>query len=170
MASEDDTKHIQSRTHDSSQMNAVTVEDSISGLEAMATLSNSGNEFGYSEDIEVATNEDLSYSFRPGTFVVNDENQVLLQCHRCNNTYKNKSSLMIHMRRKHKNSLVTLGKMPCLEGDCSFRGNRIVSLISHLIRAHQKKFQCEKVTFQCQQGKYGSLMWTAFSSFSLFFS
>ncbi|KAG7170046.1 uncharacterized protein LOC121864972 [Homarus americanus] len=69
-------------------------------------------------------------------------------CQVCNKTYKNKRSLSTHLRVKHNLSAQSRAKMPCLESGCEFRGNRIARLISHLIRTHKMKFQCEKVTFQ----------------------
>nr|XP_053632295.1 uncharacterized protein LOC128688425 isoform X1 [Cherax quadricarinatus] len=80
--------------------------------------------------------------------VSQDEDNENTVCRVCSKTYKNKSSLATHLRVKHNLSTETRAKMPCLESGCDFRGNRIARLISHLIRAHKMKFQCEKVTFQ----------------------
>ncbi|XP_071513030.1 uncharacterized protein [Panulirus ornatus] len=79
---------------------------------------------------------------------MSQEDEQSTICHICSKTYKNKSSLSTHLRVKHNLSAQSRAKMPCLEPGCDFRGNRIARLISHLIRAHKMKFQCEKVTFQ----------------------
>lgn len=74
-------------------------------------------------------------------------------CHLCKKVYKNKSSLATHLRAKHKLCGNRRAKMPCLEVGCGFRASRIARLISHLIKAHKMKFQCEKVKFQNKDGK-----------------
>lgn len=87
-----------------------------------------------------------------------DDQQEDKVCTVCNKTYKNKGSLATHLRAKHNMSIGHRAKMPCLESGCDFRGNRIARLITHLIRAHKKKFQCEKVTFKQKEGKADWLM------------
>lgn len=102
---------------------------------------------------------DASESVRDGSVEKNEvldmsqEDEQSTICHICSKTYKNKSSLSTHLRVKHNLSAQSRAKMPCLEPGCDFRGNRIARLISHLIRAHKMKFQCEKVTFQHKDGR-----------------
>ncbi|XP_064087843.1 uncharacterized protein LOC135202394 [Macrobrachium nipponense] len=74
-----------------------------------------------------------------------------VECLKFHKKYKNKKSLASHIRVKHKETLATCAKMPCLEKECDFRASRIANLISHLVRIHKKKFLCEKVTFQHQE-------------------
>lgn len=76
-----------------------------------------------------------------------------LLCQLCKKAYKNKSSLATHLRTKHNLCGTSRAKMPCLEVGCDFRANRIARLITHLIKAHKMKFQCEKVKFQNKDGK-----------------
>lgn len=82
-----------------------------------------------------------------------EENEIAVLCPICNRMYKTTVSLTSHLRKTHNFYKPDRNKMPCLESGCSFRTNRIVRLITHLIRSHKLKFQCEKVTFQQKDGK-----------------
>lgn len=83
---------------------------------------------------------------------LSSQNMVVIEgrvlCQLCKKAYKNRSSLTTHLRVKHNLCGNSRAKMPCLEPGCDFRANRIARLITHLIKAHKMKFQCEKVKFQ----------------------
>lgn len=107
------------------------------------------------EGMDRATREESDYSNQAIDLsrreIVVNEGRVA--CHICKKAYKNKSSLATHLRAKHNLCGNTRAKMPCLEVSCDFKANRIARLITHLIKAHKMKFQCEKVTFQNKDGK-----------------
>lgn len=76
------------------------------------------------------------------------DEDIAVLCPICKRMYKTRVSLTSHLRKTHNFYKSNRNKMPCLETGCNFRTNRIVRLITHLIRTHKLKFQCEKVTFQ----------------------
>ncbi|KAK7026888.1 hypothetical protein SK128_012651 [Halocaridina rubra] len=105
---------------------------------------------------ENSTSDDLSSStiredIQSENAVFDSSTSKTMECHICHRRYKNRNSLATHIRVKHKNTLVARANMPCLEANCDFRGCRITSLITHLIRTHKKKFQCEKIHFQHEE-------------------
>lgn len=114
----------------------IVLEEIVEGMDQMIP--------GESDDSDPASD-------RSKRKVVGKEGRVL--CHLCKKVYKNRNSLATHLRAKHKLCGNTRAKMPCLEAGCTFRANRIARLIAHLIKAHNMKFQCEKVTFQKKDGK-----------------
>lgn len=80
------------------------------------------------------------------------DEDIAVLCPICKRMYKTRVSLTSHLRKTHNFYKSDRNKMPCLESGCNFRTNRIVRLITHLIRTHKLKFQCEKVTFQQKEG------------------
>lgn len=96
---------------------------------------------------------------------LSSQNMVVLEgrvlCQLCKKVYKNRSSLTTHLRVKHNLCGNSRAKMPCLESNCDFKANRIARLITHLIKAHKMKFQCEKVKFQNKDGKRASFSYRA---------
>lgn len=90
--------------------------------------------------------EDLPRKSKPENDTKQQDHMAL--CDICKRAYKSKASLSHHLRVKHGFINRSRMKMPCLESGCNYKCNRIARLITHLIQVHEKKFECEKVSFE----------------------